>query len=210
MAALCAFANAPTATASEPFLHPVLRAIAIHFQLGYDHPFVDGNGRTARALFYWSMLRAGYWLTEFLSISSVLKKAPAQYSRAYLLTESDATDLSYFAAHHLTVLSKAVDGLHAYIARKANEQRKAEALLHPGSSWGGRLNHRQRELLLHAVRNPGGVFRIAEHQRSTQVTYQTARSDLLGLQRAGLFDLHKQGRSFAFTPKQDLASILGV
>jgi hypothetical protein len=42
------------------FIHPVMRAITLHFWLAYDHPFCDGNGRTARALFYWSMLKQGY------------------------------------------------------------------------------------------------------------------------------------------------------
>jgi len=45
------------------------------FAIGYDHPFVDGNGRTARALFYWAMLHDGYWLTRYLSVSSILRKA---------------------------------------------------------------------------------------------------------------------------------------
>ena len=44
-----------------------------------DHPFQDGNGRAARALFYWSMLRHDYWMFEFTSISRFLAKAPARY-----------------------------------------------------------------------------------------------------------------------------------
>ncbi|MGH8534459.1 MAG: Fic family protein, partial [Gammaproteobacteria bacterium] len=75
---LCAFANA---TDGEPFVHPVIRAILLHYMLGYDHPFVDGNGRTARALFYWSLARSGYWLMEYVSISRLLRQAPAQYAR---------------------------------------------------------------------------------------------------------------------------------
>src|SRR6185312_15148519 len=54
---LCDFAN--QSDDGEHFVHPVIRAILIHFQIGYDHPFVDGNGRTARTLFYWSLLRSG-------------------------------------------------------------------------------------------------------------------------------------------------------
>ena len=72
VARLCDFANAP-ADAGPAYLPQVLRAITLHFMLGYEHPFLDGNGRTARALFYWSMLRHGYWLTEFLSISRILR-----------------------------------------------------------------------------------------------------------------------------------------
>ena len=79
---LCDFANQDEK--SEPFVHPVIRAILLHFMLAYDHPFVDGNGRTARALFYWGMARAGYWLMEYISISSLIKEAPVQYGNAYL------------------------------------------------------------------------------------------------------------------------------
>jgi len=59
---LCQFAN--QTEHDEPFLHPVLRAPLLHFQLAYAHPFTDGNGRTARALFYWSLIRQGCWLAE--------------------------------------------------------------------------------------------------------------------------------------------------
>jgi len=113
---LCDFANG--VHDGEGFLHPVVRAIALHFQIGYDHPFCDGNGRTARTLFYWSMLRSGYWLTEYLSVSSVFKNAKAQYLRSYLQTESDESDLSYFVDHHLEVIVDAIDNLHGYLARK--------------------------------------------------------------------------------------------
>src|SRR5574337_184984 len=103
--ALCDFAN--QGDDDEPFIHPVVRAILIHFQMGYDHPFCDGNGRTARALFYWSMLRSGFWMAEYLSISRILKQAPAQYMRSYLLTETDDGDTTYFVSHQLDVLLKA-------------------------------------------------------------------------------------------------------
>jgi len=194
---LCDFANQEDAAG---FVHPVIRAIALHFQIGYDHPFVDGNGRTARAIFYWSMLRSGYWLTEYLSISNALKKAPAQYNRAYLYTETDESDLGYFVCHQLSTLEKAVDGLREYIARKTKDQRAAETLLRPGSKLAARLNHRQREILLHALRNPDDIFRIAEHQHSQQIAYQTARSDLLGLVDEGLMRQERRRKAFVFTP----------
>ncbi|MCB1083642.1 MAG: Fic family protein, partial [Simkania sp.] len=84
--AMCDFANGKT---PEYFVHPVVRAIILHFWLAYDHPFVDGNGRTARALFYWSMLRQGYWLFEFISISEVILRAPSKYAVSFLQTETD-------------------------------------------------------------------------------------------------------------------------
>lgn len=199
---LCDFANSEEAT--EGFVHPVVRAILVHFMIGYDHPFVDGNGRTARALFYWSMLRSGFWMAEYFSISSILRQAPAQYTRSCLYTESDDADASYFVSHQLDVLLKAIDGVHAYIARKQRALHEAERLLKPGSRLARRLNHRQRALLLNALKHPGKPFTIAVHRRTHDVAYGTARSDLIGLVKAKLLRQDEQGREYVFVASEDL------
>jgi Fic family protein len=202
MQALCDFAN--QRDDDEHFIHPVVRAVVIHFQIGYDHPFVDGNGRTARALFYWSMLRSGFWMTEYFSISSILKQAPAQYSRSYLHTESDDGDVTYFLSHQLDVLLKAIDGVHGYMARKQRVQNEAESLLKPGSRLARLLNHRQRAVLLNALKHPGKHFTIAVHQQTHDIAYDTARSDLLGLVSAKLMQQYKQGKTLLFVARPDL------
>ncbi|HET8554474.1 MAG TPA: Fic family protein [Rhodanobacteraceae bacterium] len=203
---LCDFAN--QGDDDEQFIHPVVRAILIHFQIGYDHPFCDGNGRTARTLFYWSMLRSGFWMAEYLSISHILKQAPAQYMRSYPLTETDDSDTTYFVSHQLDVLLKAIAGVHDYIARKQREQHSAQTLLKPGSKLARRLNHRQRELLLNALKNPDKPFTIETHRRSHDIVYQTARTDLLGLVEAGLMKQYQQGKAYVFVARPDLAERL--
>jgi Fic family protein len=125
--ALCEFANDSSEDAA--YIPPVLRAMAVHFMLAYDHPFVDGNGRTARALFYWSMLNQGYWLTEFLSISRILKAAPSKYAWSFLYTEQDQGDLTYFFIYHLEVVQRAITELHEYLARKMREMREFQRSL---------------------------------------------------------------------------------
>lgn len=199
---LCTFANGDAD--DRPFVHPVVRAILLHFMVGYDHPFADGNGRTARALFYWSMARQGYWLVEYLSISSIIKQAPAQYKRAYLHTETDGNDTTYFLLHQLDVIRKAIAALHDYLARKSAEQRDTARLLHSSRALRGLLNHRQIDLLTHALKNPGFDYVIDAHQRSHNVAYGTARSDLLGLAELGLLEQTKRGRAFVFIAPDDL------
>lgn len=192
---LCAFAN--QGSEAQPFVHPVLRAILLHFMIGYDHPFADGNGRTARALFYWSMARSGYWLMEFLSISQFLRQAPRQYVQSYLYTETDNNDTTYFVLHQLDVIRRAITGLHDYLERKRVEQREAVRLL--GVGWlRSRLNHRQIALLTHALRHPGETYRVARHQAVHNVVYQTSRSDLLDLAELGLLEKSKQSNAFVF------------
>jgi Fic family protein len=208
MQALCDFAN--QSDDGEHFVHPVVRAILIHFQLAYDHPFVDGNGRTARTLFYWSLLRSGFWMAEYISISSILKRAPAQYMRSYLYTETDDGDTTYFVAHQLDVLQEAIDGVHQYILRKQKEQAAAAALLKPGSTLALQINHRQRALLMNALKNPGKRFTIELHKRSHGTSYQTARADLLRLAEEGFLKQSREGKAFVFVPVSDLEKQLHI
>ena len=173
----------------------------LHFWLGYDHPFVDGNGRTARALFYWAMLRQQYWLFEFISISDILNKAPAKYYRSFLYTETDDNDLTYFLVHQAEVIHRAIDSLHAYIDRKTTEVREGESILR---GW-DTLNYRQVALISHALRHPGSVYTVEGHQRSHAVAYDTARRDLLDLEQQQLMVKGKRGRAMVFRAPPDLA-----
>ena len=199
MVELCKFANG--AGSDEPFIHPVIRAILVHFGLAYDHPFVDGNGRTARALFYWSMLKQGYWLTEFISISRAIKNARSQYDRAFVYTETDANDTTYFILNQLKVLRTAIDDLSVYLRRKAQEVRDVEKKLRVRDD----LNNRQLALLGHALRHPDERLTIEGHQMMNRVVYQTARTDLLGLVQHGFLEQGKSGKKLYFTPVRDLA-----
>jgi Fic family protein len=201
--AMCDFANGAD---DDPngFLHPVVRGILLHFWLAYDHPFVDGNGRTARALFYWFMRTHGYWLTEYLSISRILRKAPAKYTRAFLLTETDGGDTTYFLLHQLDVIERAVDELHAYLRRKAREVKDVERLIKDAQE----LNHRQLALLSDAIRHPDNAYTYESHAASHRVTTETARTDLRDLQQRGLLERRRARRKHLFAAVPDLPSVL--
>jgi Fic family protein len=184
---MCDFANGLT---PNFFIHPVIRSILLHFWIGYDHPFVDGNGRTARALFYWSMLSREYWLFEFISISDILHRAPTKYYRAFLYSENDGNDATYFLVHQAEVIRRAILRLHAYIDRKTKELRDSERLLR---GW-EYLNHRQIALVSHALRHPGKRYTIEGHQRSHSTVYETARGDVMRLVKQGLLTQTAKGR----------------
>lgn len=201
MEAMCAFANGST---PEEFVHPVVRAIALHFWLAYDHPFVDGNGRTARALFYWSMLHQKYWLFEFISISSIINKARSKYELSFLHVETDDNDLTYFLLAQVKVIQRAISSLHSYLERKAQEISSLQSRLQGLDG----LNHRQMGLLRHALRHPGFRYTVASHQASHGVSNQTARTDLQKLAAQDLLLHARQGRREVFVVPADLAQRL--
>jgi Fic family protein len=199
---LCAFANQEEN--SRQFVHPVIRAIVLHFWLAYDHPFEDGNGRTARALFYWYLRTRRYWLVEYLSISRILRNAPSKYARSFLLTETDDRDATYFIDYQLVVIKRAIRELHAYLARKAEELRNVQQLLKRSPTF----NHRQLALLGYALRNPDGFFTFRTHAQSHDVTHETARNDLLPLVKRGLLNRTTERGRHVFRPVPDLSDRL--
>lgn len=198
---ICDFANSND---KEEFLHPVLRAIILHFLLAYDHPFEDGNGRTARALFYWSMLKQGYWLIEFISISRILKVAPAKYTRAYLYTETDDNDVTYFLMHQLNVIHTAIEDLLLYLKKKSNELKRVGQLVRKGPKMQSLFNYRQTALLNRALKTPHQIFYIESHRGAHNITYDTARTDLLKLTNLGLLEKTKQSKAFVFSVSSNL------
>lgn len=171
----------------------------------YDHPFVDGNGRTARVLFYWSMLNQDYWLTEFLPISRLLKQAPAKYARSFLYSEQDDGDLTYFIIYQLGIIQRAIADLQMYLARKVAESKRIQESL---ALLAGHFNYRQVALLGHAINNPQAQYTVQSHSRSHNVVPQTARMDLQQLDRQGLLTRITLKRGYAWTPAGDLHELL--
>jgi len=174
---LCKFCND---THPSTFIHPILRAVIIHFMIAYMHPFVDGNGRTARALFYWSLIRSGYSLIEYISISERIYKSKGQYEQAFLQVEADELDLGYFVQYHLRILLGAIESFRAYTMRKIQEMTQGTAMLRLGG-----LNERQASILQLYQQKADLALTGREVERRFGVTLATAKSDLKGLVERG-------------------------
>jgi len=198
---LCDFANGYPL---DKFLHPVLRAIIVHFWLAYDHPFVDGNGRTARALFYWTVLHHKYWLFEFISISEYLLKAPVKYARSFLHTETDDNDLNYFIFYQLGVIEQSIQALYDSINKKTQETHAFEANLKKTLHF----NHRQESILLHALKHPWTRYTIKIHKNNHRIAYDTARNDLLELEKHKLLYKKQEGNTFVFIAPDNLGDLI--
>ena len=189
--ALCDFANRND---DSSWMHPVIKAITLHFWLAYDHPFTDGNGRTARALMYHHLLSRDYLLFEYLAISSYILRARGQYVRAYLFTETDDNDLTYFLNYNIKAMRHVFDELVKYLDDKQKELARSNELL---KQYRG-LNHRQKSLLYHAIRHSDEIFTIQAHQSYHAIVYETARRDLMELAKKGFLTRKKRGKEHVF------------
>jgi Fic family protein len=186
---LIAFANN-----EDEFIHPIVKAIIIHFLMGFIHTFNDGNGRTARALFYWFALKHHYDLLEYISISRIFVHAPSQYARAYLLTETDSNDMTYFIDINIHIIGRALEDLKQYIVRKKQEE---SASLHLVEQIPG-LSFRQAEILRDFIRYPTRYYTISEIAGKYKVSLPTARTDLLLLEEKGKLKKYQDGKRQVF------------
>ena len=174
---LCDFFNNDN---PRTFIHPIIRGIIVHFMLAFMHPFVDGNGRTARALFYWYMLKEGYKLTEYMSISRVIAKSKSNYEKAFRYVENDGNDMGYFVAYNLGALEKSFQQLRDYIQRKQREKRAASSFM-----MAGNINQRQALVLQRLKEEPDTIFTVKDVQEQFSVSSMTARKDLSDLVQQG-------------------------
>ena len=174
---------------NDTFIHPIAKGCIIHFMIGFIHPFVDGNGRTARALFYWYLLKRGYWLTEYLSISRLIVKSKTQYAKAFLYSEIDEFDLTYFIHYKLKTMKLAFGSLHEYIDRKVKEKRRFS---HFQRLEG--VNERQANILRWVYEEPDMLLTVKEVETRLSTSNQTARNDLMGLVEKGYLELIKMNQ----------------
>ena len=186
----CEFAN----NDNGEFIHPVIKGIILHFLIGYIHPFNDGNGRTARTIFYWYVLSRGYWLFEYMSVSRIILRSKKKYGLAYLYTETDENDLTYFINYNLNAIEEALHDMESYIAKKQKEYSEALNLIKNIKD----INLRQTELLKEFMKNPEKNFVIKEIVTTYNVAYDTARNDLLHLTELGYLEKIKIKNKFVF------------
>jgi Fic family protein len=191
---LIKFAN--TDEPEDEFLHPVIKASILHFWLAYLHPFVDGNGRTARAIFYWYLLRKNYWLFQYLSVSRAIKMSRSQYDQAYLRVELDDDDLTYFIIYKLKVIENSIEAFISHYKKKLLEFKRNEFL----SKQLKDLNERQIALLYSLAKNQGSAVDIKTHKTKNQIAYQTARVDLIKLSEKGLLTQLADNKKYIYVP----------
>ena len=186
----CEFAN----NDDGEFIHPIIKGIILHFLIGYIHPFNDGNGRTARTIFYWYVLSRGYWLFEYMSVSRIILRSKKKYGLAYLYTETDENDLTYFINYNLNAIEEALHDMEAHIAKKQKEYLETLNQIHDVKD----INFRQTEIIKEFMNNPEKYFVIKEIMTTYNVAYDTARHDLFHLTDLGYLEKIKFKNKFVF------------
>lgn len=185
------------------FTHPVIKAIIIHFWIGYLHPFVDGNGRMARALFYWYLLREKYWAFGYLPLSKAIKNSPSQYRDAYMYTEQDDNDLTYFIEYNINKINQAMREFEVYAERKWKENTRMAKIARDKYQ----LNDRQIQLLRYYYKNKDVTTSITTQMKVYETSRITAMKDLRGLESQGFLTSKKVGRTVYYHATEKITGL---
>lgn len=190
----------------EAYLHPLIKAIIIHFVIGFEHPFRDGNGRVARALFYWYLFKHDYSAFRYISISLLLKKAAIKYGKSYLYTETDDLDLTYFIDYQCSVIIRAIGAF-----KNAYEKTQKEVEVFNQWLWSSglykKLSEKQRTVFQVARSGIALTFtatQVAQHLGCAQAT---ATKVLNGLVAFGLFEKRKEESAWVYVMRSHHAII---
>jgi len=180
----------------DDFIHPILKASILHFLIGYIHPFGDGNGRTARALYYWFLIKKGYSLLRHISISKAILESRTSYDKAFLYTELDQNDLTYFIIYSMKSLRVAFQNLVDYRDKKRDQRMKATKFMSILIDKG--FSKRQSELLGFLLLKPNSMITITDYSKRHDIVRQTASRDLTELEDKGLLIKTKDGKSLSY------------
>jgi Fic family protein len=74
-------------------LHPIIKAGIAHYVLVAIHPFVEGNGRTARAFASLILRRENYDIKQFFALEEHFDQDPGSYYKAFSLVDKQSPNI---------------------------------------------------------------------------------------------------------------------
>lgn len=189
------------------FIHPVIKAIFLHFWIGYLHPFYDGNGRLARTIFYWYLLRKKYWAIQYLPVSLAIKKSASQYGMAYVYTEQDDFDLTYFYDFHMRKILQSLKEFDNYIRKKVLDNKDIEKKIEEKFQ----LNDRQKELLRYLlVKGRNSYVTPSSYVTLYKISRMTAFKDFKNMEKLGLLTSKKVGRNMKYFATSKIRNLIKI
>lgn len=187
----------------EAFIHPLIKACFIHFWVGYLHPFTDGNGRLARALFYWYLLRNDYWAFSYIPISTVIKNSPLKYAMSYINSEQDEYDITYFLDYNLHKVIQAISDFKEYLDRQVNQNKSVELMINKSVL----INDRQKQLIYYLISDNTASTTTTSYATLNEISRQTAAKDLHELEHQGLISASRRGKTILYSATKKLIDL---
>ncbi len=166
-------------------IHPVLRSGIVHYEFVRIHPFVDGNGRVARALSTLILFLAGYDIRKFFSLEEYFDMDAGRYYESLQSVEKNNGDLTQWLEYF-------TEGLSVELSKVKERVENVSADLPIREKLGGKplmLTERQMKIVEY-VRKAGYLQNQAFKNLFPMVSEDAVLLDIKALVAAGLIKKH--------------------
>lgn len=172
-------------------IHPIIKAATTHYVITAIHPFVDGNGRTARALSTLVLFKEDYDFKKFFSLEEYFDRDAGSY---YLVLQKTSNQSKKLDERNLTSwIGYFTEGLANELARiREKVQRLSVDLKLKGKMGQVPLNERQLKLVEY-IQKYGQVSNKEWREFIPMVSDDTILRELKYLMKKGL--VKKRGRT---------------
>lgn len=103
-------------------IHPIFQAAITHYQLVYIHPFIEGNGRTARAFATLLMYTLGYDFKRFFSLEKYFDSDVESYYAALLsVQQTPNQDMTYWLEYFCYGLALEIDKIQQQVMKLSKD-----------------------------------------------------------------------------------------
>jgi len=110
-------------------IHSILRAAITHYQIVYIHPFIEGNGRTARAMATLLLYTLGYDFKRFFSLEQYFDTDVEAYYQALLsVQQTGKQDLTYWLEYFCYGVALEIDKIQRQVERLSKDLRMKKQL----------------------------------------------------------------------------------
>ncbi len=164
-------------------IHPILRAAITHYQLVNIHPFVEGNGRTARAMATLVLYLAKYDFKKFFSLEQYFDSDVSRYYQAILsVQQSGNQDLTYWLEYFTYGVAIEVDKVKMQVMKLSKDLKLKEQL-------GKQISLSERQIILLEVLHHQGQITSEEAQQVLpNVSTDTILRDVKDLIKKGVIE----------------------
>ena len=142
------------------------------------------------------MIKKGYVLLKHISISKAILNSRTSYDKAFLKTEHDDNDLTYFIMYSMKSLRVAFQSLVIHRDRKREERQKASEIIYELTQKG--FNKRQADLLGYLFIKPKAKITVPIYSKKHHIVRQTATRDLADLEEKGIIFKSKNGKTMIY------------
>ncbi|MEW5758784.1 MAG: Fic family protein [Candidatus Omnitrophota bacterium] len=159
-------------------ISPLLLAGISQFQFVHIHPFVDGNGRTARLLSTLILYKTGYDFKRLFSISEYYDKDRPAYYQAIQSVRNNSMDMTFWLEYFVDGLKSQMAEIHSKGAQLIKQDVHLQKIKKNG------INMRQEKAIKYLIKN--GSITVNEYEKVALCIRRTAQRDLEELITKGI------------------------